>query len=204
MSAQGRRGKHAMSRQSQRKARRARGPSASAIALSAALVAVAAVAATYALVQAGAAHGGQSRISAAQASAAQASAAQVSAAQASSASARAAAARVKPGRPAGAAGQVLWIFSVAPSGSARHPSGAGPIEVAFSARLAANSSTLALSPNVKGPRQAAEPAMVLTPVAAFCSSASLTMRAPAGLTRMRSATRRLLAEMLTSYFRTKS
>jgi hypothetical protein len=147
------------------------------IVLGTAAIVVAATAATYALTQTWTV----------QTSAAEASASQPKARQA-----------IAP------AGQVLRVISVTPSAGARHVDGAGPVQVTFSAPLAANSPAPALSPRVSGQWHQVGAAMVFTPDAAFRPSTRVTVRIPSGPAGVQSVTGGLLAEPLISHFSTNA
>jgi peptidoglycan hydrolase-like protein with peptidoglycan-binding domain len=137
----------------------------------------AAIAATFALVSPGAGHGGAARASETRAKHGSAS---------------------SPGRP------VLRVVSMLPSDRAARVNGSGPIEVAFSARLAASSPLPTLTPPVRGRWQQVGTAMVFTPAAGFAPLTKVTVRIPAGQAGVRSAAGALLARPLAWHFSTRS
>jgi L,D-transpeptidase catalytic domain/Bacterial Ig-like domain len=110
---------------------------------------------------------------------------------------------VKPPRRAVApGGQLLRVLSVTPADGATQVNGAGPIEVAFSARLAANSPVPALTPRLSGRWHPVGTAMVFTPDTGFRPLTGVTVRVPAGQAGVRSAAGQALAMPLVSHFRT--
>jgi peptidoglycan hydrolase-like protein with peptidoglycan-binding domain len=124
---------------------------------------------------------------------------------ASSAAAAAAPARTahpasqRPSRPPAR----LRVLSVSPHDHASHVDGAGPIQVVFSAPLAATSPLPALSPAVPGSWHPASGAtMVFTPETGFQPGTRVTLRVPGGASGARSAAGGLMAEPVTAVFRT--
>jgi len=115
----------------------------------------------------------------------------------------AAAAGMQAHQPSTAGEQVLRVVAMTPSVGARRVDGTGSIEVGFSAPLAADSPTPALSPRVSGQWHQIGATMVFTPDIGFAPSTRVTVRVPAGPTGVRSAAGALLARPLVAHFSTK-
>jgi L,D-transpeptidase catalytic domain/Bacterial Ig-like domain len=94
-----------------------------------------------------------------------------------------AAATAKPARPAAA----LHLVSVTPSNQAHGVNGANPIQVTFSAKLAADSPVPSLSPPISGSWQVSGDSAVFTPVAGYPEDTHVTVRIPGGAAGVQSA-----------------
>jgi hypothetical protein len=77
--------------------------------------------------------------------------------------------------------QTLRIASVTPAAGAKHANGGEPVEIRFSAPLAAGSPTPTLSPAVAGRWTIAGSAMTFTPATAFPPSTTVVVRVAAGV-----------------------
>jgi len=147
---------------------------AQVIALAAVAMAVAAAAGTYVLTQTGA---GQSTV--------------------------ATAAQVQAGHAAAGA-DALKVLSVTPASGTRHVNGGEPVEVQFSAPLAAGSPSPVLSPAVAGRWSVTGSAMTFTPDEPFSPLTRVTVRVPGGADGVRSAAGGHLAAPVVSQFSTAS
>jgi hypothetical protein len=98
--------------------------------------------------------------------------------------------------------RALSVLSVTPAAGTRHANGAEPVEVKFSAPLAASSPTPTLSPAVAGQWNITGDAMTFTPDAPFSPSRKVTLRVPAGAAGVRSAAGGTLAAPLVTHFST--
>ena len=116
--------------------------------------------------------------------------------------AAAAGARGRAGRMGGAA--ALRVISVTPGPGARLVNGAEPVQVAFSAPLAAGSPMPTLSPSVAGSWQSAGHLIVFTPAVPLRPDSRFTVTIPAGRGGVRTATGGLLARTVTAHFSTRA
>ena len=153
----------------------ARKPKAQIIALGAVAAVVAVAAGTYVLIHSGA---GQSTVSTA--------------------------ARMQVGHAAGPGAQALTVLSVTPAAGTKHVNGGEPVEIQFSAPLAAGSPSPVLSPAVAGQWSVTGSTMTFTPAEPFSPLTSVTVRVPAGSGGVRSASGSQLAAPMVSQFSTAS
>lgn len=94
----------------------------------------------------------------------------------------------------GASIGMLRVMSVSPTAGSADASGIAPVQVAFSAPLAANSAMPVLSPSVPGQWQVSGSVLTFTPDAPISPSTRFTLRIPAGQAGVRSAAGGLLAK----------
>jgi len=116
--------------------------------------------------------------------------------------AAAAGARGRAGRVGAAA--ALRVLSVTPGPGARQVNGGEPVQVAFSAQLAAGSPMPALSPSVAGSWQSAGKLIVFTPAVPLRPGSRFTVTVPAGRGGVRAATGGLLAGTVIAHFSTRA
>jgi peptidoglycan hydrolase-like protein with peptidoglycan-binding domain len=114
----------------------------------------------------------------------------------------AAGARGRAGRAGGAA--ALRVLSVTPGRGARRVNGAEPVQIAFSAPLAAGSPMPALSPSVAGSWQSAGKLIVFTPAVPLRPDSRFTVTIPAGRAGVRATTGGLLARTVIAHFSTRA
>lgn len=93
------------------------------------------------------------------------------------------AATAKPARPAAP----LQLVSVTPSNQAHGVNGASPVQVTFSAKLAADSPMPSLSPHIDGSWQVAGDTAVFTPATGYAEDTHVTVRIPGGAGGLQSA-----------------
>ena len=96
----------------------------------------------------------------------------------------------------------LRILSVTPASGTSNVDGDEPVQVAFSAPLAAGSRLPSVTPKVPGSWQSAGDVMIFTPAVPFRPSTRITVTIPAGSAGVRSATGGLLAEPRAAHFST--
>ncbi len=96
----------------------------------------------------------------------------------------------------------LRILSVTPASGSRNVDGDEPVQVAFSAPLAAGSPLPSVTPKVPGSWQSAGDTMIFTPAVPFRPSTRITVTIPGGRAGVRSATGGLLAEPGAAHFGT--
>jgi L,D-transpeptidase catalytic domain/Bacterial Ig-like domain len=110
------------------------------------------------------------------------------------------------GGPASRAGLAGWqglrVLAITPKAGTRHVNGASPVEVRFSARIAADSPLPTLSPRSHGRWQVLGSTVTFTPSIPFPPSATIRVRVPAGPAGVRSVAGGLLAGPLTARFST--
>jgi peptidoglycan hydrolase-like protein with peptidoglycan-binding domain len=106
-----------------------------------------------------------------------------------------------PAKPSGP----FRVLSVSPASAARQANGAAPVEVVFSAPLAASSPMPRITPAVQGTWTAAKNGTLrFTPATAFPPHTAVTVRVPSGSSGVRSAAGSLLGTPLTVRYRTGS
>lgn len=96
----------------------------------------------------------------------------------------------------------LRVISVTPSSGSRAVSGASPLQVVFSAPLAAHSPLPVLTPAVPGQWQISGSSATFTPATALAPAMHITLRIPAGLAGVESAAGGLLAKPVVVHFQT--
>jgi peptidoglycan hydrolase-like protein with peptidoglycan-binding domain len=95
------------------------------------------------------------------------------------------------------------ILSLTPAPATHHVNGAAPVQITFSAPLAASSPTPGITPAVRGSWTTKGSTMVFTPATSFGLHATITVHVPAGQSGVRSATGSVLAAPVTDQFQTK-
>src|ERR1019366_4631076 len=108
------------------------------------------------------------------------------------------------GHAAGPGAQALTVLSVTPAAGTKHVNGGEPVEIQFSAPLAAGSPSPVLSPAVAGQWSVTGSTMTFTPAEPFSPLTSVTVRVPAGSGGVRSASGSQLAAPMVSQFSTAS
>jgi hypothetical protein len=96
----------------------------------------------------------------------------------------------------------LRVISVTPSAGIKAVSGVDPIQVVFSAPLAAHSPLPVLTPAVPGQWQISGSSVTFTPATAMAPSTRVTLRIPAGQAGVESAAGGLLAKAVVVHFKT--
>jgi hypothetical protein len=114
----------------------------------------------------------------------------------------AAGARGRAGRVGAAA--ALRVRSVTPRPGARQVNGGEPVQVAFSAPLAAGSPMPTLRPSVAGSWQSAGKLIVFTPAVPLRPGSRFTVTVPAGRGGVRAATGGLLSRTVIAHFSTRA
>jgi len=104
--------------------------------------------------------------------------------------------------PGPATSAELRVVSVTPSGGSVDVSGVNPLQVVFSAPLAAHGASPVLMPGVPGQWQLSGNSFTFTPAIPMAPSTSFTLRIPAGSAGVKSAAGGLLAKPVTVYFKT--
>jgi hypothetical protein len=104
------------------------------------------------------------------------------------------------GRPAAAA--ALRVLSITPAAGSRKVNGGDPVQVDFSAPLAAGSPMPTVSPPAQGSWQAAGAVVVFTPDVPFGASSRITVTVPAGPDGVRAVTGGQLARPAVAQFST--
>jgi hypothetical protein len=108
-----------------------------------------------------------------------------------------------PGSATQTASVPLQVVSVTPARRARHVNGAAPVTIAFSTALAADSPTPTLTPDIPGQWSRPTPTqLAFTPKAGFRPHTRVTVRIPGGSDGVRAASGGLLAQPVTTRFRT--
>lgn len=116
-----------------------------------------------------------------------------------------AAVRAPHAKPTARPAPPLHVVSVTPADAARRVNGAEPVEVVFSAPLAAGSPMPRITPAVRGRWTVAKNGtVVFIPRTAFGPDTAVTVRIPAGPSGVRSAAGGLLGAPVTDRFRTKA
>ncbi len=99
-------------------------------------------------------------------------------------------------------GPSFRILSVTPASGTRNVDGDEPVQVAFSAPLAAGSPLPSVTPKAPGSWQSAGDTMIFTPAVPFRPSTRITVTIPAGSAGVRSAAGGLLAGPTAAHFST--
>src|SRR5258708_8138696 len=107
---------------------------------------------------------------------------------------------ISPGVPLPGPGRV---GSMRPTPGARRAGGSDPVQVTFSARVAAGSPRPSVAPGVPGSWQAAGDTLMFTPTVPFSPSTRVTVSVPGGQAGVRSARGSLLAKPMTAQFTTE-
>jgi hypothetical protein len=107
------------------------------------------------------------------------------------------------GQATPAAAVPLQVVSVTPARHAQHVNGAAPVAIQFSTALAADSPTPTLTPDIPGSWSRPTPTqLAFTPVAGFRPHTRVTVQIPGGSDGVKSASGSLLAQPMTTRFRT--
>src|SRR5258708_10708230 len=95
------------------------------------------------------------------------------------------------------------VVSMTPTPGARRADGSDPVQVTFSAPVAAGSPRPSVAPGVPGSWQAAGDTLMFTPTVPFSPSTRVTVSVPGGQAGVRSARGSLLAKPMTAQFTTE-